>query len=382
MTFVSYAQNREDVMLRRALAGVTRGFYVDVGANDPVVDSVTKTFHETGWRGINVEPVAFWMERLRRDRPEDINLQVAAGGTEGEVRFFEVTGSGLSTSSEEIARGHARETGAEVREYSVPMRSLTGICREHGVVEIHFLKIDVEGAERSVLEGLDLSRIRPWIVLVEATLPNTTTENTGTWEDLLTGRGYHHVWFDGLNRFYVADERAELDAAFVTPPNVWDAYETWAEHAARAETAAGPARIAEVRARLADSQARREVERAESAESIRQWRGRAEYFEGELHRVYASRSWRWTVLLRLASRAVREATYTPRGDRRTLPGVAVASVDVARRAIRKVYRRLAGNPGAASPPPTSPALESFEADLPLRARRVLAELREARRGSG
>ena len=41
MTFISYAQNYEDVILWRALRDVERGFYVDVGAADPQVDSVT-----------------------------------------------------------------------------------------------------------------------------------------------------------------------------------------------------------------------------------------------------------------------------------------------------------------------------------------------------
>ncbi len=42
--FVSFAQNREDVVLHRALEGVTRGRYIDVGANDPAHESVTKAF--------------------------------------------------------------------------------------------------------------------------------------------------------------------------------------------------------------------------------------------------------------------------------------------------------------------------------------------------
>ena len=44
MPFVSYAQNLEYVMLKRALADVGRGFYVDLGAADPDEYSVTKAF--------------------------------------------------------------------------------------------------------------------------------------------------------------------------------------------------------------------------------------------------------------------------------------------------------------------------------------------------
>lgn len=294
MAFVSYAQNREDVMLRRALAGVTRGFYVDVGANDPVLDSVTKAFYEAGWRGINVEPVASWAARLRDDRPGDVTLEIAASDADGEMRLWEVVGTGLSTAGEELARCHARELGAEIREVTVPARTLTRICDEHGEQEIHFLKIDVEGAERSVLAGLDLARIRPWIVLVEATLPNSRTASADGWEDLLLGRGYHHVWFDGLNRFYVADERSELDAAFTTPPNVWDGYETVAQRDAREEAAA-----AHGRANSAESA------REAAEEELRGWRERAQRAEAALDIVQRSRSWRWTAFLRSAGRVAR-----------------------------------------------------------------------------
>ena len=64
MTFVSYAQNFEDVMLWRALREVTHGFYIDVGAADPDSDSVTRAFYDRGWSGINVEPVAGAMRLL------------------------------------------------------------------------------------------------------------------------------------------------------------------------------------------------------------------------------------------------------------------------------------------------------------------------------
>ena len=52
---ISYAQNAEDVVLARVFAGRNTGRYVDVGACDPVRDSVTKHFYDHRWRGINVE---------------------------------------------------------------------------------------------------------------------------------------------------------------------------------------------------------------------------------------------------------------------------------------------------------------------------------------
>ncbi len=48
MTFISYAQNFEDVILRRALQGVDKGFYMDVEAWLPDQDSVM-VVHPISW---------------------------------------------------------------------------------------------------------------------------------------------------------------------------------------------------------------------------------------------------------------------------------------------------------------------------------------------
>ena len=69
---ISYAQNFEDVMLWRALGSVTDGFYIDIGAQSPDVDSVSKMFHEHGWRGIHIDAMASYAEELRRARPGDV----------------------------------------------------------------------------------------------------------------------------------------------------------------------------------------------------------------------------------------------------------------------------------------------------------------------
>lgn len=71
MTLTSYAQNFEDVILWRALRHVERGFYIDVGAQDPVVDSVSLAFYEKGWRGVHVEPIKKFAKKLRAARPEE-----------------------------------------------------------------------------------------------------------------------------------------------------------------------------------------------------------------------------------------------------------------------------------------------------------------------
>lgn len=221
MSFVSYAQNYEDVMLRRALRDVRQGFYIDVGAQHPINESVTKAFYEQGWRGINVEPVAAWFTLLEQDRPHDINLNLAVGTERSHLTLFEVAGTGLSTTDPALAQSY-REEGREVIERRVKTRPLDDILAEHRVDEVHFMKVDCEGAEKAALQSISLSTVRPWVIVLEAMEPNRQVPTHGQWEDLLTGRGYKLAYRDGLNRFYVAEEHAELINAFDYPPNVFD----------------------------------------------------------------------------------------------------------------------------------------------------------------
>ncbi len=232
MSFISYAQNYEDVVLWRALKDVEPGFYVDVGAADPEEISVTKLFYDRGWSGINIEPTAAYFERLVQARPRDLNLNVAAGAAPGLMALNEILGTGLSTGDEALARRHAA-AGWESREITVPMLTLTSICESQSVGEIHFLKVDVEGAEADVLRGLDFERFRPWIVVVEATEPLSPTRNDESCEALLLGQRYRRAYFDGLNAFYVAEEQAGLIDALAVPPNVFDDYVTAREHLLR-----------------------------------------------------------------------------------------------------------------------------------------------------
>ena len=89
MRFESYAQFLEDMVLYCALKDVDKGFYIDVGANDPTLFSVTKFFYDRGWRGINIEPLPDKCALLAEMRPRDINLCVGLGAEHGKLNLFE-----------------------------------------------------------------------------------------------------------------------------------------------------------------------------------------------------------------------------------------------------------------------------------------------------
>ena len=55
---ISFAQNREDILLWRCFGRQRSGFFLDVGAGSPIRDKVTNLFYEHGWSGLNFDTIA------------------------------------------------------------------------------------------------------------------------------------------------------------------------------------------------------------------------------------------------------------------------------------------------------------------------------------
>jgi hypothetical protein len=127
MPIISYAQNYEDVILFRALKDVSKGFYIDVGAMDPVEESVTKAFYDAGWNGINIEPLEQNYQKFIKDRPRDININCLAGDQSGEAVFYELVNTGLSTQDKVKAEELGRNNGYSIVDHSLMVDTLTNI---------------------------------------------------------------------------------------------------------------------------------------------------------------------------------------------------------------------------------------------------------------
>ena len=219
---MSYAQNLEDYHLDLVFADQSGGTYVDVGGGHPVADNVSFWFYLKGWRGLIVEPQEQLARAYAGVRPRDCVYRGLAGRTDGEAEFHVVEGlHGLSSAVKANAES-AGQYGAAFRTETQPMRRLSALIDDAGLGAIDFLKIDVEGAEPEVLAGLDLARHRPRVILVEAVNPNNPNAAVSGWEPALLAAGYAFVFFDNLNRFYVASEHATLAACFPEKPALWN----------------------------------------------------------------------------------------------------------------------------------------------------------------
>lgn len=225
---ISYAQNLEDVVLNRVFQNKPNGFYIDVGAHDPIELSVTKHFYDLGWHGVNIEPVPASYEKFKKGRPDDINLKIAVGSKHDFTTIYEIEGyPELTSLDKDIAESTGKLMDAKVKPYKVEIRTLTEVCEQYCKGFIDFIKIDVEGFEKEVILGTDLKRFRPTMLVVEATKPCKAViecwDNPDAaaawheWEPLLFEAEYVLTYYDGLNRYYLRKEDEYLKNRFVIP---------------------------------------------------------------------------------------------------------------------------------------------------------------------
>lgn len=172
----TYSLVGEDVMMRPFFEGKFddphySGFWVDVGAFDPVAKSNTFIYSLQGWRGINIEPNPDGIRKFNRYRPCDINVNAGVGECSSELEYYMFPGAMASLNS--FSKSHADywiSQGVELKEVrKIPVMPLADILGKYLPKDQHvdFLTIDAEGFDIEVLRSNDWDRFRPDFVLIE-----------------------------------------------------------------------------------------------------------------------------------------------------------------------------------------------------------------------
>lgn len=164
----SFSQHGEDRFILEYFNGKP-GTYVDVGANYPVKISNTYLLYRNGWTGLTVEPIPRLSRRHRALRPRDAHANCAVGSTPGQLAFFEMNNSGLSTFDRDRKEKMLAEGVKLVKEHVIEIRPLAQLIDEKlAGRSIEFLSVDTEGFDQQVLESNDWKRHRPKLVTFES----------------------------------------------------------------------------------------------------------------------------------------------------------------------------------------------------------------------
>ncbi len=199
------AETQEKRLVKAFFGHKRKGFFVEVGANEPN-PLLSQTYHlelDLGWTGILVEPI---------DRLYKLNCKIRTNARTYHAACTSPMKTGKLKLHIPVENGHevtvhaGLELGLDFAEQrptttqQVDAMTLNSILEEASVEEIDLLSIDVEGTELDVLEGLDFSRYRPKLILLEDRMVYLNKHLH------LRKHGYHPVRRTGFNNWYVPDE--------------------------------------------------------------------------------------------------------------------------------------------------------------------------------
>ena len=193
-----YSQDDEETLIRAFFHDRRGGFFLDVGAGDPIRHSTTYYLEKhLGWTGIAVDAIAEYAGAYAKERP----------GT----RFFAYFADEKSQSAHDFfvseERNFSSATGSDPRggvyqKRKIATIALDDLLAHEKVSHLDFLSMDIEGSEPLALAGLDVARWRPELVCVEISSP----ELGRAIAEYFALRGCREVSayraVDGINRYY------------------------------------------------------------------------------------------------------------------------------------------------------------------------------------
>lgn len=196
-----FPQSAELELKLEFLANASAKYFVEVGANQPRTLSQTWELEQRGWTGVLIEPQPELADRLRQERSAQVfAVACSSRASSGQSMTLHLAGP-HSSFDQELNLPGVKPHGS----ISVPLLSLDAVLESAGATTVDFMSIDVEGHELEVLDGCDLQRWRPRLLMVEDLLLHLQLHR------YLITHGYRWLRRTGINNWYVpADQPVQL----------------------------------------------------------------------------------------------------------------------------------------------------------------------------
>src|SRR4029077_6512083 len=141
--------------------------FIDVGAFHPFKQSNTILLSQLGWRGINIDCDPVKIARFEKLRPQDVNICAAVGEAIRDMIHLQYPmgfTDRIAEPGEENLLSFCDEK--PLKATPIKVRTLTQIIEQSAFrgQHFHYLNVDCEGQDLSVLKGLDFSRYSPDLI--------------------------------------------------------------------------------------------------------------------------------------------------------------------------------------------------------------------------
>ena len=187
--YTFYSQLGEDIYIFKNFINkkVEDGIFVELGAMDGIIYSNSKFFEDTlNFKGVLIEPTSLY-NNLIINRPNCKNYNYAINYSIGNVEFIgDYAASGLTSTMSEVMKNKFHSNSAI---YEVPCIPIKNLLNDSNLKYIDIFFIDVEGAEKIILETMDWN-IEVYIIVIE--LHGIDIEKDNSCREILIKLGFEY----------------------------------------------------------------------------------------------------------------------------------------------------------------------------------------------
>ena len=206
---ISYGYKAEDRLIESLLKPIIteKGFYVEVGCNEPRFASNTFLFYKRGWRGICIDPDEALIAKHKKVRPKDQALCAFVSDVQDELEYVEMDNKGLSSGDPEHIQ-NALNKGYKVtkRKKMHSLRLTTILDQLKAPSAFDFLSVDAEGNDLKILQSLDFGKYSPKLIIVEEDDFNPSNPSANEVYKFLISKNYFFHGSILTNLYFLKDK--------------------------------------------------------------------------------------------------------------------------------------------------------------------------------
>ena len=162
-----YSFSGVDVIIENIFRNKKKGFYVDVGCQNPIKNNNTYLLHKKGWFGLNIDLDKDNIDFFNVSRPNDENINTAISNKVGQTDLYFYHRKSPINTIDKSTSDFQKANVSQIKK--IQTNTLNNILNnsKYKNTKINLLSVDVEGHELQVFEGLDFNLYKPEVIVVE-----------------------------------------------------------------------------------------------------------------------------------------------------------------------------------------------------------------------